>query len=555
MTAKRELERTFEDMVREIQHLIEQMNDDERRQYLVGKPVPQHRVVRERAARRVHEETDQESNRPGPRVPELPRHPFHLLLAVEHDGHALRRPDGLRLRRSLRQARARATRGTTGCRRSGPANGRSALRSDLNAGGSKFCGDCALKLPAEEGRGAAPAPLERRAAARRGCTSSARPPATSRAPRRAARRRPGITRTRQAGMLDFELFRRVDRRGRPVARPDRLLQLRRGVPAQARHRDVRVHQGEVSRISTSTRARTAWRSPRNRSDGSCTRGSTRSRSRSTARRPESYVKYRQRGDFDKAIRNLTRRGRREAQRRPRRAVHQLALHPLHPQRQRRGDGAGARKMAADIGVDRLCWELTDHPEDMFSRRFLPGTDAHAAIKHEVWDDNNLGNAIPGATPRAAHRSQRAASRACRSSRGRGRPVTLRTTVRNLSTRPFPAQAQSMAGGWCALGAQLCAPRRLARQSGLRARLAARDATAGSERERADDDDRAAEDGPLRPEVRSGQRRDRLVRSVRVRNDDEVAGSDLGVADLIGFLIERLAERGPPSASATIASAV
>ncbi len=34
VTAKRELERTFEDMVREIQHLIEQMSDDERRQYM-----------------------------------------------------------------------------------------------------------------------------------------------------------------------------------------------------------------------------------------------------------------------------------------------------------------------------------------------------------------------------------------------------------------------------------------------------------------------------------------------------------------------------------------
>jgi hypothetical protein len=34
VTAKRELERTFEDMVREIQHLIEQMNVDERKQYL-----------------------------------------------------------------------------------------------------------------------------------------------------------------------------------------------------------------------------------------------------------------------------------------------------------------------------------------------------------------------------------------------------------------------------------------------------------------------------------------------------------------------------------------
>jgi hypothetical protein len=34
VTARRELQRTFEDMVREIQHLIGQMSDDERRQYL-----------------------------------------------------------------------------------------------------------------------------------------------------------------------------------------------------------------------------------------------------------------------------------------------------------------------------------------------------------------------------------------------------------------------------------------------------------------------------------------------------------------------------------------
>ena len=34
VTAKRELQRSFEDMVREIQHLIEQMNDEERRTYL-----------------------------------------------------------------------------------------------------------------------------------------------------------------------------------------------------------------------------------------------------------------------------------------------------------------------------------------------------------------------------------------------------------------------------------------------------------------------------------------------------------------------------------------
>jgi hypothetical protein len=34
VTAKREFERSFEDMVREIQHLIEQMDENERRTYL-----------------------------------------------------------------------------------------------------------------------------------------------------------------------------------------------------------------------------------------------------------------------------------------------------------------------------------------------------------------------------------------------------------------------------------------------------------------------------------------------------------------------------------------
>ena len=35
VTAKRELERSFEDMVREITHLIEQMDDGDRRAYLL----------------------------------------------------------------------------------------------------------------------------------------------------------------------------------------------------------------------------------------------------------------------------------------------------------------------------------------------------------------------------------------------------------------------------------------------------------------------------------------------------------------------------------------
>ena len=35
VTAKRELERSFEDMIREISHLIDQMTEDERKSYLL----------------------------------------------------------------------------------------------------------------------------------------------------------------------------------------------------------------------------------------------------------------------------------------------------------------------------------------------------------------------------------------------------------------------------------------------------------------------------------------------------------------------------------------
>jgi hypothetical protein len=34
MTAKRDLDRTFEDTIREIQHVIDQLTEDERKQYL-----------------------------------------------------------------------------------------------------------------------------------------------------------------------------------------------------------------------------------------------------------------------------------------------------------------------------------------------------------------------------------------------------------------------------------------------------------------------------------------------------------------------------------------
>jgi hypothetical protein len=112
----------------------------------------------------------------------------------------------------------------------------------------------------------------------------------------------------------------------------------------------------------------------------------------------------------------------------------------------------ARTMADEIGIDRLCWELTDHPEDLFSRRFLPGSPDLAAIRHEIWDDNNLGNAIRGATPRARIELRQVPEDAALAAPP-GQTLRLAARVRNLSQRAFAARAT---GGrrLVRLGAQL-----------------------------------------------------------------------------------------------------
>ena len=122
----------------------------------------------------------------------------------------------------------------------------SQLRDDLNAGGSKFCGDCPLKLPLKTRRDSRRRGRSTPARCPRGCTSSARRPATSPAPRRAARPKPASrARARRACSTSICSVASSTRSG-PSLGAHRLLQLRRGVPAQARRRDVRVHQDAVS---------------------------------------------------------------------------------------------------------------------------------------------------------------------------------------------------------------------------------------------------------------------------------------------------------------------
>ena len=96
----------------------------------------------------------------------------------------------------------------------------SQLRADINAGYSSFCGDCPLKLPVPADQSlpqrpvdAPPIPgrlyIECTAACNISCFQACCAPET------------GITRTRQAGMLDFDLFTRVvDEAGPSLGRID-----------------------------------------------------------------------------------------------------------------------------------------------------------------------------------------------------------------------------------------------------------------------------------------------------------------------------------------------
>jgi hypothetical protein len=336
------------------------------------------------------------------------------------------------------------------------------LREELNRGGSRFCGDCPLKLPLGKNEtptvrsidaGALPSRLyiECTAACNISCAEACCAPET------------GITRTRQAGMLDFELFRRVvDEAGPALVRIDffnygeaflhkRAIEMCEYI--KTRFPQVYLYTSTNGLALNDVQARRLVHSGIDEVTFSIDGASE-----------AAYVKYRQRGRFDLAIANL-----RAMADEKRRAGRDLPFinwrYILFTWNDSEAEMNRARELASDIGVDRLCWELTDHPETAFSRRFVPGSPALDAIRHEIWDDNNLGNAIPGATPRAridvpaslpglpglpAPPGLRDRPLTART----GRPTELRTRVYNLSTRAFPAQA-TYGRRLVRLGAQLC----------------------------------------------------------------------------------------------------
>src|SRR6188768_2164140 len=173
------------------------------------------------------------------------------------------------------------------------------IRKEINAGGSKFCGDCPLKLPLKKDEAppqrdldVAPLPsrlyIECTAACNISCAQACCAPET------------GITRTRQAGMLDFDLFTRVvDEAAPSLARIDffnygEAFLHKRAVEMceyiKSRYPHVYLYTSTNGLAFNEEQVRRLIRSGIDEVTFSID-GAT----------AESYVKYRRRGDFEKAI--------------------------------------------------------------------------------------------------------------------------------------------------------------------------------------------------------------------------------------------------------------
>jgi MoaA/NifB/PqqE/SkfB family radical SAM enzyme len=312
----------------------------------------------------------------------------------------------------------------------------SKLREELNAGGSSFCGDCPLKLPLADDEMPPQRPLdvsplpsrmyfESTAACNVSCLDSCCAPET------------GITKTRQAGMLDVDLFLRVlGEVGPTLERVDFF-----------NYGEAFLHKRAVEMCETIKRDHPHIYLYTSTNGGALNEESARRLVRTgideltfsvDGASQDVYATYRQRGKFEHVMKNL-----RAVMDEKRKLGTDVPFvnwrYILFNWNDNDAEMSRARRLAAEIGVDRLCWEITDHPEHAYSRRFAPGTDDWRRIRHEVWDDNHLGSAIPGTTPRARI-EVRGPSRDETIVHAAGQPLALDLRVRNLSQRAFPHTA-------------------------------------------------------------------------------------------------------------------
>ncbi len=108
----------------------------------------------------------------------------------------------------------------------------------------------------------------------------------------------------------------------------------------------------------------------------------------------TYERYRRGGDFTKLLKNIAALVR-QKKRLGREVPFINWRYILFKWNDSAWQMAKARRLAKKIGVDRLSWEITDHPAAAVSKKYKIGTPAWKRIYHEIWDSSQIGSALRG----------------------------------------------------------------------------------------------------------------------------------------------------------------
>jgi len=110
--------------------------------------------------------------------------------------------------------------------------------------------------------------------------------------------------------------------------------------------------------------------------------------------------------------------------------------------------AKAKLLAKKIGVDRLTWEITDHPAGAASKKYRIDSPAWKRIFNQIWDSSQIGSALKG--NRYSARIKVEKNRLAGPS---GQKIVLNVAVKNRGGATWITQAFS-GRRWVRLGAQL-----------------------------------------------------------------------------------------------------
>ncbi|MBU4267870.1 MAG: radical SAM protein [Acidobacteria bacterium] len=161
----------------------------------------------------------------------------------------------------------------------------------------------------------------------------------------------------------------------------------------------------------------------------------------------AYGRYRQGGDFGKLLKNMAALVR-EKRRLGREVPFINWRYILFKWNDSFWQMAKAKLLAKKIGVDRLTWEITDHPAGAASKKYRIDSPAWKRIFNQIWDSSQIGSALKG--NRYSARIKVEKNRLAGPS---GQKIVLNVAVKNRGGATWITQAFS-GRRWVRLGAQL-----------------------------------------------------------------------------------------------------